>query len=164
MQAKDLGTGKEQKITITSSSGLNKEEVERMMKEAESHAEEDRKRREEIETRNKADQAVYGAERMLKDTGDKLGSGERQAVETAIEGLKRAIEGQDAAAIQKALDALTAAQHKAAEALYKQQSAGGGPSAGPGGASAGAGAQQAPGGAEEKTGDVIDAEVVDDKS
>ncbi|PYR61686.1 MAG: molecular chaperone DnaK [Acidobacteria bacterium] len=164
VQAKDLGTGKEQKITITSSSGLNKEEVERMMKEAESHAEEDRKRREEIETRNKADQAVYGAERMLKDTGDKLGSGERQAVETAIEGLKRAIEGQDAAAIQKALDALTTAQHKAAEALYKQQSAGGGPSAGPGGASAGAGAQQAPGGAEEKTGDVIDAEVVDDKS
>jgi len=164
VQAKDLGTGKEQKITITSSSGLNKEEVERMMKEAESHAEEDRKRREEIETRNKADQAVYGAERMLKDTGDKLGSGERQAVETAIEGLKRAIEGQDAAAIQKALDALTAAQHKAAEALYRQQSAGGGPSAGPGGASAGAGAQQAPGGAEEKTGDVIDAEVVDDKS
>jgi molecular chaperone DnaK len=164
VQAKDLGTGKEQKITITSSSGLNKEEVERMMKEAESHAEEDRKRREEIETRNKADQAVYGAERMLKDTGDKLGSGERQAVETAIEGLKRAIEGQDAAAIQKALDALTAAQHKAAEALYKQQSAGGGPSAGPGGASPGAGAQQAPSGAEEKTGDVIDAEVVDDKS
>jgi molecular chaperone DnaK len=164
VQAKDLGTGKEQKITITSSSGLNKEEVERMMKEAESHAEEDRKRREEIETRNKADQAVYGAERMLKDTGDKLGSGERQAVETAIEGLKRAIEGQDAAAIQKALDALTAAQHKAAEALYKQQSAGGGPSGGPGGASPGAGAQQGPGGAEEKTGDVIDAEVVDDKS
>jgi molecular chaperone DnaK len=162
VQAKDLGTGKEQKITITSSSGLNKEEVERMMKEAESHAEEDRKRREEIETRNKADQAVYGAERMLKDTGDKLGSGERQAVETAIEGLKRAIEGQDAAAIQKALDALTAAQHKAAEALYKQQSAGGGPSAGPGGASPGAGAQQAPSGAEEKTGDVIDAEVVDE--
>src|SRR2546427_1454258 len=164
VSAKDLGTNKEQKITITSSSGLNKAEVERMMKEAESHAEEDRKRREEIETRNKADQAVYGAERMLKDTGDKLGSGERQAIETAIEGLKRAIEGQDAAAIQKALDALMAAQHKAAEALYKQQSAGGGPSAGPGGASPGAGAQQGPGGAEEKTGDVIDAEVVDDKS
>src|SRR5439155_483096 len=131
VQAKDLGTGKEQKITITSSSGLNKEEVERMMKEAESHAEEDRKRREEIETRNKADQAVYGAERMLKDTGDKLGASERQAVETAIEGLKRAIEGQDAASIQKALDSLMAAQHKAAEALYRQQT-GGGPTAGAG--------------------------------
>jgi molecular chaperone DnaK len=163
VQAKDLGTGKEQKITITASSGLNKEEVERMMKEAESHADEDRKRREEIETRNKADQAVYGAERMLKDTGDKLGAGDRQAIETAIEGLKRAIEGQDAAAIQKALDALTSAQHKAAEALYRQQSAGGGPGAGPGGgASAGAGPQEATSGAEQKTGDVIDAEVVDE--
>src|SRR5476649_2796701 len=71
VQAKDLGTGKEQKITITASSGLNKDEVDRMMKEAESHADEDRKRKEEIESRNKADQAVYGAERMLKDTGDK---------------------------------------------------------------------------------------------
>jgi molecular chaperone DnaK len=163
VQAKDLGTGKEQKITITASSGLNKEEVERMMKEAESHADEDRKRREEIETRNKADQAVYGAERMLKDTGDKLGAGDRQAIETAIEGLKRAIEGQDAAAIQKALDALTSAQHKAAEALYRQQSAGSGPGAGPGGgASAGAGPQEATSGAEQKTGDVIDAEVVDE--
>ena len=72
VQAKDLGTGKEQKITITASSGLSKDEVERMMREAESHADEDKKRREEIETRNRADQAVYGAERMLKDTGDKL--------------------------------------------------------------------------------------------
>jgi molecular chaperone DnaK len=159
VQAKDLGTGKEQKITITASSGLNKDEVERMMKEAESHAEEDRKRREEIEARNRADQAVYGAERMLKDTGDKLSAGDRQAIETAIEGLKKAIEGQDAAAIQRALDTLTSAQHKAAETLYKQQSAGGGPGAG---ASAGAGPQEATSGAEKKTGDVIDAEVVDE--
>src|SRR5438477_162859 len=164
VSAKDLGTGKEQKITITASSGLNKDEVERMMREAESHADEDKVRREEIETRNRADQSVYGAERMLKDTGDKLGASERQAVETAIEGLKRAIEGQDAASIQKALDALMAAQHKAAEALYRQQTAGGGPTAGAGGASAGAGGQPPPSGAEEKTGDVIDAEVVDDKS
>ena len=72
VSAKDLGTGKEQKITITASSGLNKEEIERMMREAESHADEDKKRREEIEARNRADQAVYGAERMLKDSGDKL--------------------------------------------------------------------------------------------
>src|SRR5205085_5517672 len=77
VQAKDLGTGKEQKITITSSSGLSKDEVERMMKEAESHSDEDKKRREEIETRNRADQAVYGAERMLKDTGDKLSSSDK---------------------------------------------------------------------------------------
>ena len=78
VSAKDLGTGKEQKITITASSGLNKDEVDRMMKEAESHADEDKKRREEIETRNRADQAVYAAERFMKDTGDKL-SRRRQA-------------------------------------------------------------------------------------
>src|SRR5438105_970966 len=87
VQAKDLGTGKEQKITITSSSGLSKDEVNRMIKEAESHADEDKKRRDEIELRNRADQTVYGAERMLKDTSDKLGAQEKQAVETAIEGL-----------------------------------------------------------------------------
>ena len=75
VSAKDLGTGKEQKITITASSGLSKDEVDRMMKEAESHADEDKKRREEIETRNRADQAVYGAERLIKDTGDKLSRG-----------------------------------------------------------------------------------------
>ena len=160
VQAKDLGTGKEQKITITASSGLNKDEVDRMMKDAESHADEDRKRKEEIENRNKADQAVYGAERMLKDTAAKLSPGDKQAIETAIEGLKKAIEGQDAAAIQQALDVLTAAQHKAAEALYKQQAAGGGQGAGPSGDAAPGGS---PGGAQQEgSGDVIDAEVVDE--
>ena len=96
VSAKDLGTGKEQKITITASSGLGKDEVDRMMKEAESHAEEDRKRREEIETRNKADQAVYGAERMLKDMGDKIGAADRSAIESAMEAVKKASEGTDA--------------------------------------------------------------------
>src|SRR5262249_27226419 len=130
-QAKDLGTGKEQKITITASSGLAKDEVDRMMKEAESHAEEDKKRRDEIETRNRADQAGYAAERMLKDTGDKLGASDRQAIESAIENLKKAIEGQDAKAIERGLEALTAAQHKAAESLYRQtQGAGAGASSG----------------------------------
>jgi molecular chaperone DnaK len=167
VQAKDLGTGKEQKITITASSGLNKDEVDRMMKDAESHADEDRKRKEEIENRNKADQAVYGAERMLKDTADKLSAADKQAVETAIEGLKKAIEGGDAGAIQQALDALTAAQHKAAEALYKQQAAG--PGAGGSGQSGpGAGSESAGGSAggpsagSGQGGDVIDAEVVDE--
>src|SRR5882757_4577300 len=89
VQAKDLGTGKEQKITITASSGLNKDEVDRMMKDAESHADEDRKRREEIEARNHADQAVYGAERFIKETGDKLPAGDRQALEAAIEAAKK---------------------------------------------------------------------------
>src|SRR6184192_4085825 len=107
VSAKDLGTGKEQKITITASSGLAKEEVDRMMKEAESHAEEDRKRRDEIEVRNKADQAVYGAERMLKDTGDKISSSDKAPIESAIEGLKKATAGTDGSAIKNALDQLT---------------------------------------------------------
>src|SRR6058998_3813120 len=103
VQAKDLGTGKEQKITITASSGLNKDEVERMMREAESHADEDKKRRDEIEARNKADQAVYAAERLLKDTGDKISSSDKQAIESAMEGVKKASEGSDPAAVQRAL-------------------------------------------------------------
>jgi molecular chaperone DnaK len=162
VQAKDLGTGKEQKITITASSGLSKDEVDRMMKEAESHADEDKKRRDEIELRNRADQAVYGAERMLKDTGDKLGASERAAVESAMEAVKTASAGTDAAAIQRALDELTSAQHKAAEALYRQQAAGAGAASGSTGGDGGAGrASSAPGG-EQKSGDVIDAEVVDE--
>src|SRR5438874_6238480 len=138
VSAKDLGTGKEQKITITASSGLAKDEVERMMKEAESHADEDKKRRDEIEARNKADQAVYGAERMIKDAGDKLTAADRQAIETAIENAKKANESNDAAAIQRAMDQLTQAQHRAAESLYKQTQ-GGGPDASGGGAPRGDG-------------------------
>jgi molecular chaperone DnaK len=163
VQAKDLGTGKEQKITITASSGLSKDEVERMMKEAESHADEDKKRREEIETRNRADQAVYGAERMLKDTGDKLPSADKAAIESAMEAVKKATESNDAAEIQRALDQLTAAQHKAAEALYRQQAQPGGGGAAPGG-DAGTGPSSTSGAATggAKPGDVIDAEVVDE--
>ncbi len=126
VQAKDLGTGKEQKITITASSGLSKDEVNRMMKEADSHADEDKKRRDEIEARNRADQAVYGAERFLKDSGDKLSAPDRQAIEGAAESLKKAIEAGDAAGISRAMDELTAAQHKAAASLYQQASAPGG--------------------------------------
>jgi molecular chaperone DnaK len=162
VQAKDRGTGKEQKITITATSGLSKDEVDRMMKDAESHSEEDKKRREEIELRNRADQAVYGAERLIKDAGDKLSASERQAIESAMEGVKKASEGSDASEIQKALDQLMAAQHKAAESLYKQQAAGGAPGDTPGGdSSAGAGQSgSSTGGAKE--GEVIDAEVVDE--
>jgi len=160
VQAKDLGTGKEQKITITSSSGLSKDEVDRMMKEAESHSDEDKKRRDEIELRNRADQAVYGAERLLKDTGDKLSASDKQAIEAAMEGVKKAAEGGDASAIQRALDQLTSAQHKAAESLYKQQAAGG-PAGGPAGGEAG-GAQSGGSTGGSQTGDVIDAEVVDE--
>src|SRR6185295_15851572 len=97
-------------------------------------------RRDEIEARNKADQSVYGAERMLKDAGDKLTAADRQAIETAIENAKKANESNDPAAIQKALEQLTAVQHKAAEALYKQGAAGSSSGAPGGDAGAGAGA------------------------
>ncbi len=159
VSAKDLGTGKEQKITITASSGLAKDEVDRMMKEAESHAEDDKKRKEEIELRNRADQAVYGAERLIKDTGEKLSASDRQAIESAMETVKKASEGTDTGAIERALEGLTSAQHKAAESLYKQQASGAGGSS-PGAGPAGEAGQARP--AEEKAGDVIDAEVVDE--
>ena len=167
VSAKDLGTGKEQKITITASSGLSKEEVERMMKDAESHAEDDKKRREEIETRNKADQAVYAAEKMLQEMGDKLTPSDKAAVENAVEGLKKAIADNDVAAVNRAMDLLTQMQHKAAEALYKNTGAAAAGSEGsPGSAgSAGSSGSEAPRGSAGSPdgGDVIDAEVVDDK-
>jgi molecular chaperone DnaK len=167
VQAKDLGTGKEQKITITSSSGLAKDEVDRMMREAESHAEDDTKRREEIENRNRADQVVYAAERFVKDSGDKLSAGDRQAIESATEALKKAIESNDTAAINKSMEDLTQAQHKAAASLYQQASSapGGGGATGGGHAPGGEGGAtgDAAGGGSSKSGDVIDAEVVDDK-
>src|SRR5687768_2058894 len=125
VSAKDLGTGKEQKITITASSGLSKDEVDRMMKDADAHAEEDKKRREEIETRNRADQAVYAAEKMVQDMGDKLPASDKAAVETAIASLKTAMTANDTAGMTGAMEQLTQAQHKAAEALYKQAGSGG---------------------------------------
>src|SRR6185436_7439932 len=161
VSAKDLGTGKEQRITITASSGLAKDEVERMMREAEAHAEDDRKRREEIEVRNRADQAVYGAERLIKDTGDKLSAADKQAIEAAMETVKKANQGTDSAEIQRALDQLTAAQHKAAESLYKQQAPGSGASA-PGADAGGAGDAASGGSSGQPKSDVIDAEVVDE--
>ncbi len=164
VSAKDLGTGKEQKITITASSGLNKEEVDRMMKEAEAHAEEDKKRREEIETRNRADQSVYAAEAFLKESGDKLTAADKQAIETATEALRKAIEANEAAGISRAMEELTAAQHKAAANLYQQASAPGAGAPGGDGGNASGPAGGAGGAGRGGNGDVIDAEVVDDKS
>ncbi len=160
VSAKDLGTGQEQKITITASSGLSKDEVDRMMKEAESHAEEDRNRRDEVEARNRADQAVYAAERMLKDTGDKVAPAERQPVEEAISELKKAIEKGDVAGMNASMDRLNQAQHKAAEVLYRQAQASGADQTPPG-ADAGAASAGQPGGGAQ--GDVIDAEVVEEE-
>jgi molecular chaperone DnaK len=164
VSAKDRGTGKEQRITITTSSGLSKEEVDRMMKDAEAHAEDDKKRREEIETRNRADQTVYAAEKLLHDAGDKVGAAERGAVQSAIDSLKSAISSNDVAGMNTAMEQLTQAQHKMAETLYSQAGAAGGPGgAGPGAGPAGAAGGGANAGARPAEGDVIDAEVVDDK-
>jgi molecular chaperone DnaK len=153
VHAKDKGTGKDSKITITASSGLSKEEVDRMMRDAEAHATEDKQRRDEVEARNRADQAVYGAEKFVKESGEKLDGGDRMAIESAVNDVKKALESTDAKAIDRTLDALMQAQQKAAEALYKTTGGGGEPGAG-------AGAQPGAGG---QTDDVIDAEIVDDK-
>jgi molecular chaperone DnaK len=155
VSAKDKATNKEQKITITSSSGLSKEEVDRMMREAESHADEDKRRKEEIELRNQADQAVYAADKFLRESGEKVPADVRGEIDGALSSLRTAIEQNDAAAIKRGLEGLTAAQHKAAEAMYRGA---GGPTGG--GPEPGAGPSSEPsGGAREG---VIDAEVVDE--
>ncbi|MGB8131242.1 MAG: molecular chaperone DnaK [Candidatus Angelobacter sp.] len=158
--AKDKATNKEQKIQITSSSGLSKEEVERMAKEAEAHSAEDKAKREEIEARNGLDSLVYQMEKMLKENGDKISGDEKGQVESAVADAKKALEGTDVAAMNAAREKLTAASHKLAEAMYKTQqtpptdgAAGAGPQAG---ASNGAAGQQ-----EKKDEGVIDAEYVD---
>jgi molecular chaperone DnaK len=158
VSAKDKATNKEQKITITSSSGLSKEEVDRMMREAESHADEDKRRKEEIETRNQADQAVYAAEKFLRDNGDKVPTDARSSIDGAVNTLKAAIEKNDADAMKKGLEGLMQAQHKAAEAMYRGT---GGPSE-PGPGPEDTGAASSPGQGDVKEG-VIDAEVVDEK-
>jgi molecular chaperone DnaK len=168
VSAKDLGTGKEQKITITASSGLSKDEVDRMMKDAEAHADEDKKRREEIETRNRADQSVYAAEKMLGEMGEKLGEADKTALQGAIDALKAAVSANDLAQITAAMEQLTQAQHKAAEALYKNagpagaEGASGASGSSGGGAAGGSGGGDAAGAAP-TDGEVIDAEVVEDE-
>jgi molecular chaperone DnaK len=157
VQARDKGTGKEQKITITSSSGLNKDEVDRMMKDAESHATEDKQRREEVETRNRADQAVYAADKFLKESGEKLEAADRMAIESATNDVRKALEGGDGKAISQTLDALMQAQQKAAEKLYASAGASG--PADEGGGQPGGGASA---GGNGQADDVIDAEVVSD--
>jgi molecular chaperone DnaK len=134
-----------------------------MMREAESHADEDKKRKEEIEARNRADQAVYAAERMVKDSGDKLPADQKAAVESAIEELKKANAGTDVDAVNAAMDRLTKAQHAAAESLYKQAQAAGGAAGGATGA--GSSSSGGPSSTADNSGkdDVIDAEVVDEK-
>ncbi len=133
VSAKDLGTGKEHSIKITASSGLSEEEIQRMVRDAESHAEEDRKKRELIDTRNQADSMIYMTEKSLKEHGDKVDSAIRSSIESAIAKTKSAMEGSDVQAIKNALEELQQASHKLAEAMYQQASA----SAGAGGAGQG---------------------------
>jgi molecular chaperone DnaK len=130
------------------------------MKEAESHAEDDRKRKEEIETRNHADQAAYGAEKLVREAGDKLSPSDRAPIETAIDELKKAIEKNDVAEMKRAMETLNTAQHRAAEAMYKNANATGA-QAGPAGAGGPDGQASSGGGAAQ--GDVIDAEVVEEE-
>jgi molecular chaperone DnaK len=158
--AKDMATQKDQKITITSSSGLSKEEVERMAKEADSHSAEDKAKREEIEARNQLDSLVYSIEKMLREHGDKISGAERGDVENAVADAKKALESNDKEQMNKARERLTAASHKLAEQMYRaaqpQGGAGAAPQPGPG-----AGPQPGGDGQAKKEGDVIDAEYVD---
>jgi molecular chaperone DnaK len=156
--AKDMATGKDQKITITSSSGLSKEDVERMAKEAEVHAADDKARREEIESKNLLDAMIYNVEKMLREHGDKISGSERGEVENAIADAKKAVDSSDKHQMDQARERLTQASHKLAEQMYRaaqpQSSPGTGPSAGAGPAAANKGqARQDEG--------VIDAEYVD---
>jgi molecular chaperone DnaK len=159
VSAKDLGTGKEQKISITGSSGLDSKEVERMQKEAELHAEEDRKAKEAIEVRNNADSLAYQCEKQLKELGDKVESDKKAEIETKIAAVREALKGDNVDAIKAAYTDLQNKFQEVSEALYKNASAGA--------AAAGAGAEgpgPKAGGDRKPEGDVVDAEfeVVDD--
>jgi len=169
VSAKDLGTGKEQKITITASSGLNKDEIEKMRKDAEAHAEDDRKQREEIELRNETDNAVYRSEKMLRDTADKISPADKARIEESVQRAKEALKGTDSAAIKSASEKLNEVWQSVSAELYKAASEkaragkgepGAGPEAGPGSERT-SGGNAGPGGGDE--GPIIDAEVVDEK-
>ena len=164
VSAKDKATNKEQKITITASSGLTKEEAEKMRAEAESHGEEDRRRMEEVEARNRLDGILYQAEKMIRENREKIAESDVKAAEEAIEEAKKAIGEGGIARLRSATENIERALHKIAEVLYKaNQAAGGAEQAGAASAGAGAsGSSASPGGAQGgKPGDVIDAEYVD---
>jgi molecular chaperone DnaK len=155
VHAKDKGTGKEQQIRIQASGGLSDADIQRMVKDAEAHAEEDKKRKAEVEAKNHAEALVHATEKALAEHGSKVGETERRAIETTMADLKEALKGTDAEAIKTKSDALAQASMKLGEAMYKQAQEGPG---GPGGDAAGAGAA--------KKEDVVDAEfteVDDDK-
>ncbi|GAA2638131.1 molecular chaperone DnaK [Streptomyces axinellae] len=156
VSAKDLGTGKEQKMQVTGGSSLPKDDIERMMREAEQYADDDAKRRESAETRNQAEQLVYTTEKFLKDNEEKVPADTKSEVETALEDLKEKLKGEDTAAIRESSEKVAATSQKLGQALYAeaQQNQAGGAEAGAGAA----GGAKAEGGDE----DVVDAEIVDD--
>ena len=162
VSAKDLGTGKEQKITITASSGLNKDEVEKMRKEAELHAEDDRQQREEIENRNEADNAVYRSEKMLRENADKISADDKGRIEKAVADVKEALKGNDAAAIKSASERMNEAWQAVSTELYKAAAEKARAAKAPSGQppTDAASAADAPNKGE---GPIIDAEVVDEK-
>ena len=151
VNAKDLGTGKEQSIKITASSGLSEAEIEKLVRDAEAHAEEDKRRKELIEARNHADSLVYSVEKNIKEFGDKVDAAEKAKIEEAIANVKKALESDDLEAIKKAQDDLMTVSHKLAEAMYAKTAGGPG---GPGAGAAG-GEGQASG---KKDDDVVDAD------
>jgi molecular chaperone DnaK len=156
VSAKDMATGKTQAITITSSSGLNKDEVDRMVKEAQSHSDEDKKRRETVDLRNQADNLAYNVEKLLKENRDKLGDEDAKPVEEAVAEARKAAEGEDVAALKSAVDRLTSLSHKLAETLYRKTGAApGGPGEGPAGGAGPSGSTTGEGG---RPDDVVDAE------
>jgi molecular chaperone DnaK len=167
VNAKDLGTGKEQKITITASSGLSKDEVEKMRKDAEAHAEEDRLQQEAIEARNEADNSVYRTEKMLKDNADKISGDDKGKIEKAVVDVKEALKGSDAAAIKSASEKLNEAWQSVSAELYKAaaEKARAGKGGGEGTQTSTGGAPGSDSGAKQSKdeGPVIDAEVVDEK-
>jgi molecular chaperone DnaK len=152
--AKDRATNNEQKITITSSSGLSKEEVDKMARDAESHSSEDRKKRDEIEARNRADAMMYNVEKMLKEHREKISESDAKTVETAVEDLKKAMAEGGMEKITSATDKLTTASHKLAEAMYKSQST-------PNGAGANGASGAGPEASAPPKDNVVDAEFVD---
>lgn len=154
VSAKDLGTGKEQKIRIESSSGLSEADIERMVKEAEAHAEEDRRERERVEARNEADTMIYTTEKSLKELGDKVSAEDRARISEAVADLKKAMEGSDIDAIKSKTEALKQASYKLAEEMYKH--------AGPQGGAGTAGGASGGTDSGTRSAEDVDYEVVDD--
>ena len=159
VSAKDLGTGKEQSIKITASSGLNKDEINKLIRDAELHAEEDKKKKELVEARNAADTLIYSTEKSMKDMGDKVDGATRSQVEAAMSPLKKAIEGDDIEQIKRLTDQLMQASHKIAEAMYQKASqSGGDPNDGAAGSAGGSGTGSESHSSKPADDDVVDAD------